>query len=161
MKKVFVLLTLLSILFNVSVADACTFTIDCTHYSALNAAARSALMPGWGQGWNGQKTKGWIVFGIFAASVTGCILFNREAENNYSDYEETGAKNSSKYDDYKDNLNISRILGGVALATWIFAVADAYFVGKSREEMYVRKHFDIQMCSNDGVMLKYRTKFSI
>ena len=161
MKKLFVLITVFSILFNVSIADACTFKIDCTHYSALNAAVRSALMPGWGQGWNEQKTKGWIVFGIFAGSVAGCILFNREAEKNYSDYEEIGARNSSKYDDYKDNLNISRILGGVALATWIYAVVDAYFVGKSRESLYVRNHFDVQLCSNDGVMLKYKTKFSI
>lgn len=161
MKKLFVLITVFSVLFNVSIADACTFTVDCTHYSALNAAVRSALMPGWGQGWNEQKTKGWIVFGIFACSVTGCILFNREAEKNYSDYEEIGARNSSKYDDYKDNLNISRILGGVALATWIYAVVDAYFVGKSRESLYVRNHFDVQLCSNDGFMIKYKTKFSI
>ena len=159
MKKLFALLTVLTILFNVSVANACTFTIDCTHYSALNAAARSALMPGWGQGWNGQKTKGWIVFGIFAGSVTGCILFNREAENNYSDYEKIGSIDGSKYDDYKDNLNISRILGGVALATWIYAVVDAYFVGKSKENMYV-KHFDVNY-SEDGFMVRYKTRFSI
>ena len=157
MKKLFALLTVLTILFNVSVANACTFTIDCTHYSALNAAARSALMPGWGQGWNGQKTKGWIVFGIFAGSVTGCILFNREAENNYSDYEKIGSIDGSKYDDYKDNLNISRILGGVALATWIYV--DAYFVGKSKENMYV-KHFDVNY-SEDGFMVRYKTRFSI
>ena len=159
MKKLFALLTVLAILFNVPAANACTFTIDCTHYSALNAAARSSLMPGWGQGWNGQKTKGWIIFGIFAGSVTGCILFNREAENNYSDYEKIGAIDGSKYDDYKDNLNISRILGGVALATWIYAVVDAYFVGKSKENMYV-KHFDVNY-SEDGFMVRYKTRFSI
>ena len=120
----------------VSVADACTFTVDCTHYSALNAAVRSALMPGWGQGWNEQYTKGWIVFGIFAVSTFGYFYFYNKAEADYKKYEDNGSVNGSKYDDYEKNYNTSMTCGIVALVTWVYAVADAYFVGKARAKNY-------------------------
>ena len=53
----------------------------------------------------------------------------------------------------------------VALVTWVYAVADAYFVGKARAKNYAyqqyNKKFNVMAYNNDGVMLKYRTRFSL
>lgn len=38
------------------------------------AAMRSALIPGWGQHYKGERTKGWVVAGLFAGSLTGALI---------------------------------------------------------------------------------------
>ena len=142
--------------------SACTLTCDFSESTALNSALRSAVMPGWGQGWNGQKTKGWIVFGVFAASVFGAFYYLNKSEGDYVSYERLGARSSSYYDDYEKDLNTSRILGCVAVATWIFAVVDAYLVAnKESGKYYTFEKFNVDTYGKDGVMLRYKTRFSI
>lgn len=148
-------------LLNLTNASACTLTCDFSQYTAINAALRSAVMPGWGQGWNGQKTKGWIVFGVFAASVFGTFYYLNKSEGDYVSYERLGSRDSSYYDDYEKDLNTSRILGCVAVATWIFAVVDAYLVANKESEKYALKKFNVYSYGKDGLMLSYKTRFSI
>ena len=128
MIKKFIVIIISVMLLNCTNASACTLTCDFSEYTATNAALRSAVMPGWGQGWNGQKTKGWIVFGVFAVSVFGTFYYLNKSEGDYVSYERLGARDSSYYDDYEKDLNTSRIFGCIAIATWIFAVVDAYLV---------------------------------
>ena len=146
---------------NVGNLSACSLTCDFSEYTATNAALRSAIMPGWGQGWNNQKTKGWIVFGVFAASVFGTFYYLNKSEGDYISYERLGAKDSSYYDDYERDLNTSRILGCVAVATWIYAVVDAYLVAKKESKKYAFEKFNVDTYGRDGVMVTYKTRFDI
>lgn len=166
MKKIIAVLLILSLMvFQTSTINACTANVELSKYSGTNAALRSFFMPGWGQGWNEQYTKGWIVFGIFAVSTFGYFYFNNRAESDYKKYEDNGAINSSKYDDYERDYNTATTCGIIAVATWIYAVADAYFVGKERAKQYAYQHnnkkFSLMAYNRDGMMLKYRTRFSL
>lgn len=165
-KKIITLLLILSlIVFETSISNACSVTVDLSKYTGTNAAVRSLFMPGWGQGWNEQYTKGWIVFGIFAVSTFGYFYYFNKAEADYKKYENNGSIDSSYYDDYQSHYNTSLTCGIVALVTWAYAVADAYFVGREKSKQYAYQHynkkFNIMAYNNDGVMLKYRTKFSL
>jgi len=161
MIKKFIVIIISVMLLNCTNASACTLTCDFSEYTATNAALRSAVMPGWGQGWNNQKIKGWIVFGVFAISTFGTFYYLAKADGDYVSYERLGSRDSSFYDDYERDLNTSRILGGVAVAAWIFAVVDAYFVANKESEKYVFEKFNIDTYGKDGVMLRYKTRFSI
>ena len=144
-----------------SSANAGAFTCDFSEYTPTNALIRSALIPGWGQGWNEQKTKGWIVFGVFAVSVFGAFYYLNKSESDYDKYKKLGAKDSSYYDDYEKSLNTSRILGCVAVASWLYAVVDAYIFANKNIEKYGYRKFNFYAYGKDGFMLSYKTKFSI
>lgn len=161
MIKKFIVIIISVMLLSWTNASACTLTCDFSEYTEINAALRSAVMPGWGQGWNNQKTKGWIVFGIFAASVFGTFYYLAKADGEYVSYERLGARNSSYYDDYEKDLNTSRICGTIAVATWIFAIVDAYLVAKKESKKYAFEKFNVDTYGKDGVMFRYKTRFSI
>lgn len=161
MIKKFIVIIISVLILNCTNASACTMTCDFSEYTAMNAAIRSAVMPGWGQGWNGQKIKGWIVFGVFAVSVFGTFYYLNKSEGDYVSYQRLGARDSSYYDDYEKDLNTSRILGAVAVATWIFAVVDAYLVANRESKKYAFEKFNVYAYGKDGVMLSYKTRFSI
>ena len=161
MIKKFIVIIISVLLLNCTNASACTLTCDFSEYTELNAAIRSAVMPGWGQGWNGQKTKGWIVFGVFAVSVFGAFYYLNKSEGDYDSYKKLGSRDSSYYDDYEKDLNTSRTLGCIAAAVWIFAVVDAYFVAKKESKKYAFEKFNVDTYGKDGVMLRYKTRFSI
>ena len=161
MIKKFIVIVISVMLLNCTSASACTLTCDFSEYTEMNAALRSAVMPGWGQSWNGQKTKGWIVFGVFAVSVFGAFYYLAKADGDYVTYERVGSRNSSYYDDYEKDLNTSRTFGCVAAAAWIFAVVDAYLVAKKESKKYVFEKFNVDTYGKDGVMFSYKTRFSI
>lgn len=162
-KKIFTLIISVALLtsINAGTARACTLTCDFSEYTAANAAIRSAVMPGWGQRWNEQKTKGWIVFGVFAATVFGTFYYLNKSEGTYNSYKRLGARNSYYYDDYEKELLTSRIFGFLAVATWIYAVVDAYVVADKKSQEYVYNKFNVDTYGRDGIMVTYRTRFDI
>ncbi|MDR1695639.1 MAG: DUF5683 domain-containing protein [Endomicrobium sp.] len=115
-----------------SAAYAGKLTLDFTAEKPFNASLRSALLPGWGQMWNEQETKGWIVLGLFAVSVAGAFYFNGEAYESYDKYEQESLVSGSYYKDYEDNYQISQICSYVAIGTWLYAVIDAYLTCKNK-----------------------------
>lgn len=163
MKKIISFTFILSLLIN-SPAYAGNITLDFSEAKPINASVRSALMPGWGQGWNNQQVKGWITFGVFAVSVAGAFYFNSQANDKYEKYEESGYFKTKYYDDYEDNYTASQILTFVALGTWLYSVIDAYFVCKkqisdgTRPESAVNFYYNKQ---NDAYYLTYSKKIDI
>ena len=131
MKKIlFTLLAVLTVF--AQSAKAGQINADFSEHKPVNAAVRSALMPGWGQLWNEQNTKAYITFGVFAVSVVGAFYFNSQSQQKWKDYEKQGIVNSSLYDDYQSNRDTSTVLTYVAIGTWLYAVIDAYFTCKSQ-----------------------------
>lgn len=141
---------------------ACSSKFDFSDYCAKNAAIRSALLPGWGQAWNEQEKKSWIVFGVFALSAGLSFYFKNEAEKSYDKYSLIGAPAGSEYDNYKRNSDTAIILGTVAVLTWIYGVVDAYLVAEKQEKKYIKNNkVNLVMTANDGFKLEYKTRFSI
>ncbi len=102
------------------------YVFELTNHTPGNALFRSALIPGWGQAFNGESTKGAVIFSVFAAATAGSIFLYDSAKDKYDDYKDVGEKDSSKYDDYENLRTQSYLLGGVAVGLWIFGMADAY-----------------------------------
>jgi len=132
MKKTIASLVIISIFVFTSNVFAQNVTADFSKATPFNAALRSALMPGWGQGWNEQPTKGWIVFGVFAASVFGAFYYNNQAFGKYDEYKNFGAIDGPAYSDYERYRSTSQVFTVLAIGTWLYAVIDAYFTCKSQ-----------------------------
>jgi hypothetical protein len=155
-KKILSLILCSAFLFNAS-ASACNFRVEVTKDTPTNAALRSALLPGWGQHFNEQYTKGYIVFGVFIVSAFGAFYFNAQADSKYEDYMELGLKDNSLFDDYESDYNTSRILTFTAIAAWVYAVADAYFTNKARQP---KKNYVFNVYhEKDAFGIKYGRKF--
>ncbi len=97
----------------------------------MNASLRSLLLPGWGQFFNQQKTKGYIITAGALAGLTGAILMYSKANDTYSKYEKKKEPEHPLYDDYCEQLDTSRICGYVAAAFWTWGVIDAYLFASS------------------------------
>lgn len=96
----------------------------------LGALVRSALLPGAGQRYKGQNTKGWVLTGLWAASVGGTILAHLQRSDAERAYlEETNpdlvAERFETYDTWH-NVRGGLVIG--ALAIWVYAAADAITV---------------------------------
>jgi hypothetical protein len=78
--------------------------------SPTKAALMSAIIPGWGQFYNGRKIKGLILGGLSLASITYTFI-------KYSEYRARG-----------DNRSVSEFLGAIIinLAVWGYTSADAF-----------------------------------
>jgi hypothetical protein len=162
MRKI-ILLAFITALFINSAAYAGNLTLDLSEVKPVNAAARSALMPGWGQSWNNQPAKAWITFGVFAVSVVGAFYFNAQAFSKYDKYEESGIIDSKYYNEYEDNYTVSQILTFAAIGTWLYSVIDAYFVCKKQveSEAPVSAFNFYYNQKNGGYYLTYSKKFNI
>ncbi len=97
----------------------------------LNASLRSVVVPGWGQFFNQQKTKGCIVAGATLLSLTTAVLMSNKANSTYSDYEAKGVANDPLYDDYSTQFNTSVMFGCITAAIWVWGAVDAYLFAPS------------------------------
>lgn len=100
--------------------------IDLSGRSSASAAVRSALVPGWGQVFNRQSTKGALLFFTVAGAAAGSYLLHREAKDTYDEYKAIGDPDDSRYDDYKRQRTQSIVLGSAAAAIYLFSIVDAY-----------------------------------
>jgi hypothetical protein len=98
--------------------------------SPTKAALRSAILPGWGQFYNGRKIKGFVLGSLSLASLTYTLV-------KYSEYRKRG-----------DNQGVSEFLGALIINVSIWgytsadAFVDAYLYGFKAERDTVLK--DIQ-----------------
>lgn len=102
------------------------YVFDLTSHTRRNAAIRSALVPGWGQSFNGDKTKGLLLFLTTTAAAVGSVVRYNSARHSYDDYKAQGIKNSSLFDDYEDARLQAMVLGSAALVLYGFGILDAH-----------------------------------
>lgn len=95
----------------------------------VNAALRSLILPGWGQFFNGQKTKGYILGAVALGCAVGSVVTYQLALKDWDDYEKKGIPDDPLYDSYKGKVITTNVLIGVSAAAWIYAVVDAYLAG--------------------------------
>ncbi|MDX1739778.1 MAG: hypothetical protein R3178_00730 [Rhodothermales bacterium] len=99
------------------------------------AAYRSMLVPGWGQLYKGQRTKGYVFLGLWAATAAGTVtahIVRHDREQAYLD--ETEPSNvPSRYDEFNRWHRIRNNLAIAAAATWVVSYLDALiFEGPER-----------------------------
>lgn len=159
MKKIILTILISVFLMNSAAYASDKLEFDFSKRKPANAAFRSLLMPGWGQGWNEQPTKAWITFGVFAVSVAGAFYFNNQSEKDYEKYEEAGQVNSRYYDDYESDYQLSQIFTYAAIGTWLYSIIDAYFVCKSQISKPTASFNLLYDQKNDSINLTYTKKF--
>ncbi len=89
------------------------------------ALIRSLALPGWGQFYNDESTKGYIFAGAAGALTVTSILLYLDAESTYDDYEDGKAS----YSDYTKKIDTTNIFVGITAAVWIYNAVDAYMGG--------------------------------
>lgn len=93
----------------------------------VGAGWRSAFLPGWGQFYKGQKTRGSVLGGAFWGSLIGAgvsYLKEKTAKDDYRDATAPAAI-SEAYDRYNRWYKTRRTLSAVTVALWAITVADA------------------------------------
>jgi len=91
------------------------------------AAWRSLILPGWGQVYKGEKTKGYIVFSAFVLNAAGLITAVIKEQNARDDYlEQTNPQAiMSTYNSYDNWYQTRQILTYSLLLIWAYAIGDA------------------------------------
>lgn len=153
---------LCALVFLPQVLPARPVAVNFSDRTRFNSAIRSVFLPGWGQAFNEQEGKGYIVGGVFLISAVATFVLSTRANKTYDDYEKTGVKDSSLYDDYLTQsgqaATASYIMGGM----WLYAVVDAYIFGKSPspavDQFSKKEGLDVDLAS--GVpCLSYTKRF--
>ena len=124
-----------------------TLTIDLTPKSRYKAAVRSMLIPGWGQIYGEQKTKGFLLNLLAVGSVAAYLITDHDYNNKYDDfkasrqaYDSTVANGGSYADIRARYLNLEaaredaydaetrrRVSIGAVIGVWSIGLLDALF----------------------------------
>ncbi len=94
-----------------------------------NAALRSLMLPGWGQFFNEQPTKGFIFAGAEIVAIGAAVMMNSSANSVYSDYETQ--RTQTLYNSYSSKVDTANMFVYAAAAIWVGNVIDAYFSADS------------------------------
>ena len=111
--------------------------------SPRGAVLRSALIPGWGQWYNGQKLKALLVLGVELGLAGNSVYFNQLAVQSTTDWErEFYQNNRSQYLWWFLGVYLLNLLDAYVDAhLWDFAAGpdlSMFEVGKRKKEMLIR-----------------------
>jgi len=97
--------------------------------SQSEAVFRSTVVPGWGQFYNEQPLKGWIVLGVEAASIASWLYFDNLENSKYNEYLRSTdpTLSESLYEDVKRNRDLKQFGILAAGGVWFLNMADAWF----------------------------------
>jgi len=130
---------------SVSLVSAREETYNFNTKSPGNAALRSLMLPGWGQFFNEQPTKGMIFAGAELVAIGTAFMMSSKANSTYSDYETK--RTSSLYDDYSSQINTANMFVYAAAAIWVGNIIDAYLSGDSETSTPKKKSSAIKKSS--------------
>ena len=91
------------------------------------AAWRSALLPGWGQMHKQQKTRAFVLGGLFWGSVAATLVARSREQDRLTAYEQaTGPLEiTARYDDYNRWFKTRHFFTYLSIGAWLTAVGDA------------------------------------
>ncbi|MFH1807614.1 MAG: DUF5683 domain-containing protein [Pseudomonadota bacterium] len=118
--------------------------------SKADAAFRSAVLPGWGQHYNQEATKGWVFTGVTGALLLGGVGFETAGLLThllyYTPYKPEDDNLTAGSDKFQQNLQgryqlaqtqfvVGHVLLGATAAVWAYNILDAYISGVEGSEM--------------------------
>lgn len=135
--------------------------INLSRRTPSNSALRSVIFPGWGQIYNKEKPKGYIIGASSLLCITSSYLMYDKANESYKKYDNLGVKNSSLYFDYEDQYNRARYLAYFGVGIWVYSIIDAYINAKKyfQGTAYLKKDGVVFDFSNSRNILRYRKTF--
>jgi hypothetical protein len=167
LKKTLVILISLSMLcVKTAFSSPKPVLIDLSDRTPVNAGLRSLILPGWGQFFNDQPLKGYIVAGSAVVTVIGSYLLNEQANGTYNDYLNKGLKNDQLYSDYEMRQQQAMIVSYVAIGVWAYGVADAYIFAMNSSRSTKKKNEGLSIIPTfkkgvgPGVQLCYKKLFN-
>lgn len=91
------------------------------------AAIRSLILPGWGQRFKGQRTKGWILMGLWGTLATGTVLAHVRRRNAQRAYrrEANPDRISARFDTFNSWHEVRNNLALATAGVWLFSYFDA------------------------------------
>lgn len=120
-----------------------TVNVTLSPKTRLKAAARSLIIPGWGQRYADQKTKGFFMTLLAAGSVAAFVIADDHFDNKNQDFERIVAQydTTSTYagrqallprleaaqQDAYDAENLRRISIGAVIGAWGLSLLDTFF----------------------------------
>jgi tetratricopeptide (TPR) repeat protein len=95
--------------------------------SRRGAFLRSAVLPGWGQRYQGYRNRGWTMLGMVGASLGYAALAERSYREARDAYDEAplNADFDALYEDYVDKADRADLALGIFGAVWLVNVIDA------------------------------------
>ncbi|MFH1282489.1 MAG: hypothetical protein ABII27_02375 [bacterium] len=99
----------------------------------VESAWRSFFLPGWGQLHNDCKVKGWAIMGLAAVGASSTYILYDKAERKYDKYEDRGIKDDSLYNDYKQLIDASKMVGILTGIIWAYSVGEAYLYARDND----------------------------
>ena len=104
-------------------------------YSNISRRAvllRSAILPGWGQRYQGYRWRGHVMLGLVVSSAA-YALSNEQSFRKARDHYQQAPPNTGKeefevlYNDYSDKASLADLALGVVGAVWVTNILDALF----------------------------------
>jgi len=91
------------------------------------AALRSALLPGWGQLYKGEKTKGWVLMGAAGSIVVGWWAIDQATDNAHERYLRARIPQDIEkaYQSYNRWYKLRKAWIGMAIVLWLYSYLDA------------------------------------
>lgn len=105
--------------------------------SRAGAALRSAVLPGWGQLYNGDTGRGVAYLSLFASAAIGAAASAWLGSSAEDDYHRNTPDTVDRREDanaHYQRVNVLLVSAGVV---WAVAVADAFITGRDSREVHV------------------------
>lgn len=127
--------------------------------SRAGALLRSAVLPGWGQRYQGYRNRGYMMVGFTAASIAYAVVVDqsyRDARDAY-DGAGVGADFDGLYADYSDKADRADLALGIVAAVWLLNIVDAASQGPNITGP--PSGLGLLPGREGGVQLAYRSRF--
>lgn len=115
-----------------------------------NAGLRSALLPGWGQFYKGQKKRGIIIGGLFLTSLaaTGISLVQESAK--HDDYRQSREPTEieKNYNSYNNWYKRRKFFTVTTISIWAVGILDALFMPYDNLKLYAAANREIFLTLN-------------
>lgn len=115
--------------------------------SRRGALLRSAVLPGWGQRYQGYKGRSFVMIGATAVAAIYAIWAENSYQTAKDDYDKArpGADFEDLFDEYTRTSDQADVALGILGAAWLFNVLDTVFQGPNLERpsggLLLRKGF--------------------
>ena len=100
----------------------------------LGASWRSAVLPGWGQFYKGQKVRGTAVMATQLLSLVALAVLQSEVNRRHDEYiGAEGAAAANAYGDYRNAWRMRNVVGYVAIGIYVTSYLDALYSPPARK----------------------------
>lgn len=91
------------------------------------ALVRSALLPGWGQRYQGYRWRGHVMLGLTLSSIAYAVVTEKDYRKARDGYEDAREEFDQRYDQYTRKADRADLALGIVGSLWVANMLDAVF----------------------------------